>query len=65
MLLLWMLALEHSVCSMPLADIRSNGMLLLQMNACENECWIEPRDNNGQLKWYYCETKCVSINQNL
>ena len=42
-----MLALEHSVCSMPLADIRSNGMLLLQMNA-ENEYWIEPRDNNGQ-----------------
>ena len=45
-----MLALEHSVCSMPMADIRSNGMLLLQMNACENECWIEPGDNNGQLE---------------
>ena len=65
MLLPWMLALERSVCSMPLANIRSNGMLLLQMSACENECWIAPRDNNGQLKWYYCETKCVSINQNL
>ena len=64
MLLLWMLALEHSVFSLPVADIRSDGMLLLQMNACENEYKIEPRDDNYQYEGHDYETKCILINQN-
>ena len=42
-----MLALEHSVCSMPLADIRSNGMLLLQMKMNTGLCQEIIMDNKN------------------